>query len=413
MMIRKKFVLTVFVIVFLLAAAFGTFADPAVKQVSRDGFGNRNNRYAWSMEEFNNHLYVGTLNSTIGFPGDCEACDEIDLLMLPDKQPWGVGLSEGSEIWRYNGYSWEQVMDEGWGDIRNAGVRSMLVHEGSLYAGATNVLSGCEVWKTSNGTAWEQVGLNGLGRIGNTSVRGMASWNGRLYVGTVNFAGGQIWSTDGDDWLVSALFGISDFTNLAIGSLQVHNGYLFAGTWNALHGCQVYRFDGSEWVQVVGPESSTQGGFGEIANAGILSMADFHGALYVGTVNFVRGFTLWRTTDDGETWEKIGENGFGDSRLKYVWDMEIFGDELFFGSLIIGRQMLFHHGAYLFKSADGETWDVAAGKGEMAAPPGFGDRNNYGFRTLEPFHGRLYVGTAQCFFCIRPVTGAEVWRLTP
>ncbi len=414
---RMNYGFTVFAIALLLTVTSGAIGDPTIKQVNFDGFGNNNNRYAWSMKEFDRHLYVGTLNSKIGLPGDCEECDEFDLLLMQegiwDKD---LGLSEGAEIWRFNGYYWEQMMDEGWGNEHNVGVRNMCVYNGALYAGTLNLLTGCEVWKSSQGTSWEQVGQSSFGRIGNTSVRGMTTYDGRLYAGTVNLAGGQVWYTEGDDWIPSAQFGITDMTNLGIATLQEHKGYLFAGTLNVLRGCQIYRFDGSEWQQVVGPESGTPGGFGELANKGILSMADFHGALYAGTVNFMRGFNLWRSTDAGDTWERIGDYGFGDERQKYIWDMEVYGNELFLGTLLLGRQNVFHHGSYLFKSPDGDSWNVVAGKGDigdLVAPPGFGDKNNYGFRTLEPFFGRLYVGTAQCFFCISPVTGAEVWRLTP
>ncbi len=39
-----------------------------LEQVNEDGFGNHNNRYAWSMKSFGDHLFVGTLNTTLGLP---------------------------------------------------------------------------------------------------------------------------------------------------------------------------------------------------------------------------------------------------------------------------------------------------------------------------------------------------------
>eukprot|EP01084_Bolivina_argentea_P047154 86873_1 len=38
-----------------------------VRQVNENGFGDNNNQYAFSMEEFKDHLYIGTLNC-VGAP---------------------------------------------------------------------------------------------------------------------------------------------------------------------------------------------------------------------------------------------------------------------------------------------------------------------------------------------------------
>lgn len=56
-------------------------------------------------------------------------------------------------------------------------------------------------------------------------------------------------------------------------------------------------------------------------------------------------------------------------------------------------------GFEIFKTADGENWDVVTNDG-------FGDKYNYGARTLLATDAGLYIGTANPFY------GTQLWRLT-
>ena len=72
-----------------------SFADctPSFRMANLGGFGNRFNLYAWSMQVFNDRLYVGTFNQTTG--GEIWAYDgaqwtrEYDAI-LGEEQPFAV-----------------------------------------------------------------------------------------------------------------------------------------------------------------------------------------------------------------------------------------------------------------------------------------------------------------------------------
>ncbi|MAE71615.1 MAG: hypothetical protein CME06_14250 [Gemmatimonadetes bacterium] len=390
-----------------------------LEQINEDGFGKHNNRYAWSMESFGDHLFVGTLNTTLGLPferwpfdppvGPRTAVALPKIPDIPEIPDFARFVSEGAELWRYDGEAWDQVADRGFGDTGNVGIRNMAVYRGRLYAGTMNSDTGCEIWRSTDGTNWSQFGADGLRNPLNLSVRAMTVWGERLYIGISSPIGGQIYSTSGFLWVPHALPGFGSVANFSVSELTGHKGSLYAGTWNP-NGCQIYRYDGLRWNQLVGPESATPAGFGDPFNAGVMSMIEFRDALYVGTANFLSGFTLWRTEDQGATWERVGRSGFGDFRANYAWDMEIHNEQLFLGTFTMGLIDPFHHGASLYSTEDGAHWTRDVGILGRLSPPGFLDRNNYGIRVLEPFQDELHIGTAQCFFCVMSVGGTEVWR---
>jgi hypothetical protein len=112
------------------------------RKIPTSGFGDPKNLYFWSIEIYNNHLYIGT--------GHLEP---IDIVLnrtkflkwnLCAKLPKGQG-----EIWRYDGENWEQINIGGFGDEYNVGIREMKVYNNILIAATMNVNTGCEVWKNS------------------------------------------------------------------------------------------------------------------------------------------------------------------------------------------------------------------------------------------------------------------------
>jgi hypothetical protein len=130
---------------------------------SRNGFGDNHNTYAWTMEVFNDSLFVGTLNVKRQFytinPW------EIVKNMTKGKITFMVGSdllkvkSDGCEIWKTtDGNQWIQVvgnetigLSNGFGDINNSGTRSITKYKfndtDSLIIGTSNVITGCEIWK--------------------------------------------------------------------------------------------------------------------------------------------------------------------------------------------------------------------------------------------------------------------------
>lgn len=122
-------------------------------------------------------------------------------------------------------YIWDQVNDEGFGDLTNDYAWSMHEYDGYLYVGTLNtnvseppnpMTDGLEIWRSPSGDpgSWEQV----VGPAGTQSIipligpalpakagfrsfcvgaRGMEVHESLLWVGTLNTVTGcQIWITD-------------------------------------------------------------------------------------------------------------------------------------------------------------------------------------------------------------------------
>jgi len=117
------------------------------------GFGDPKNDYPWSMEVFNNQLYVGTFNLP----------KPVNVIFYRNGfLSWDASfdkLSGKAELWGYNGKIWQQkVGDEsnqldqnnppnGFGDDYNVGIRAMKVYNNSLIVGVSNENTGCEIWR--------------------------------------------------------------------------------------------------------------------------------------------------------------------------------------------------------------------------------------------------------------------------
>jgi len=368
-------------------------------QINANGFGNDRNRYAWSMAVFqpegstNPQLYVGTTN-------DFDA---------PPKP----------EIWRYDP---KAPLSERWTkefDCNHRGFRKMKVFNKKLYVGTHRdppifrfflfflVRWGCNLYRYDgreyNGEKWVNVIDPGFGTKCH-SVRSMEVYKEQLYVGTSNIVeGGQIWRTRDNvtvpqtqrDWemINNSGFG-KGRQNTGIFSLKEFNDFFWAGTANGLTGCEIWRYDGKNWENVI------EGGFNNKHNIAAMNMEVFKGKLYVGTFNPYCGCQIWRypaNTPSG--WEKVVSGGFENPENVYVWSMKVYEDN---GTeyLYVGT---FNGGGYIVEAGlsgpkGAELWRTATGncnEWEKVVENGFDDKCNYGIRTLEIFDKHLYAGTAR------------------
>lgn len=154
-----------------------------------DGFGEAENDGIFSMEIYNNWLYVGTAI---------------------------LRHNHGFEIWKYNGTIWIPMIgddvlgvkcnpwnekNDGFGDRHNVYAFSMINSSNKLWVGTVNT-KGCEIY-CFNGTDWTQiVGDNkgsemgkGFGNQSMIGVRSMIEYpigSGNIFVGTSKAGGGYI-----------------------------------------------------------------------------------------------------------------------------------------------------------------------------------------------------------------------------
>ena len=94
------------------------------------------------------------------------------------------------------------------------------------------------------------------------------------------------------DWGQAADQGIAGdygFPETTASSMAVFGGNLYVGTATLTVGCEVWRYDGTSWTQVVGQSpagtTGTGPGFGDPNNIAVESMAVYGTMLYAGTSN--------------------------------------------------------------------------------------------------------------------------------
>jgi hypothetical protein len=222
-----------------------------------DGFGNRMNVYAWDMGTYNNKLYVGTCN--LDPNGACQ-------------------------LWQYNGSKWKKMNlpgGDGFGEHANYGIRNIQEYQNKMMIGTgTSFLEtneGCELWTYDENT--------------NTWTCLVGDKNGLIKDGFNNVNNKYLWSmtktSDGKLWM---------------GTLNI-KPFVKKGPFNST-GCEIYTYDGNTFTQHLG-NNQTQGGFGNNKNFGARSMIEYpkkDGDIWVGTFtgdvtdfkNF-QGCEIWHT----------------------------------------------------------------------------------------------------------------------
>jgi uncharacterized repeat protein (TIGR01451 family) len=371
--------------------------------INTEGFGNTNNFSAFSVAEYQGKMYVGTHNTT-----------------------------DGCEIWRFDGpgpTDWTQVNDNGFGTSSNRIAFSMAVYQGLLYVGANNNTgNGLEIW-TYDGADWTLV-QNGTG-LGDSNLKipgAMIVFDRDLILGTGNSWTNnmaKIFRFDGTSWTQINSNAFGDLNNRQCRSLAEHDGFLYAGTSNKVDGGQVWRYDGptpSDWTQV-----ATDGfGVGE-NNQETRSLCSFDGKLYAGTANMTDGCQIWEY--DGSNWVRNdpGESLYFDStRVMITNSEELFvgtGNALGEGGTVTGAQVwrytpadgwsqINQNGfddpqnmaAQFFHLQDGYLWAGASNswnrggtvwRTEAAMPPvvglDFGDAPDPGYPTLSLNDGAYHM----------------------
>jgi len=264
-------------------------------------------------------------------------------------------------------------------DSTEAGIYSLAVYDGKLYAGQGENYGAGDIY-VFDGNAWS---LSFDGELG--SVRTMAVYNGRLYAGQRGYFSdqGSIHVFDGNTWTLSfntmlegiysmavyngRLYAIADrYCHVYDGNtwatlpeapvdtsaLAVYNGRLYAGQYNG----GIYAFDGNAW------SLSYAGTLGYIA-----SMAVYNGRLYAGLSGATGDGDIY--VFDGHTWS-LSFNGAQDG----IESLAVYNGKLYAGqSLEVGAGDI-----YVF---DGNIWSRS-----------FDSALTIAVLSLAAYNGKLYAG---------------------
>jgi hypothetical protein len=252
------------------------------------------------------------------------------------------------KIWATDGNQFWPVMEDGFGNPENRGIQSLISYNGWLYAGTSNIATGYEIWKLAGPDAND----GPIRVVANGGPSGDDHWacspcifQGKLYYGSLilmmdtmlrGFPGGATiiridendqWETVvGPDSLSGYSSGFNRRLNAYIWSMGVHDGWLYAGTFDLLSpftgmledpigfiksmmprgknanvidfmghsGADLYKTqDGVTWYPV------TLEGFGNVGNYGFRTLMSVGSDFYVGTANASDGLEVWKATSTG------------------------------------------------------------------------------------------------------------------
>jgi len=362
------------------------------RKISKNGFGDGFNAYAYSMAWFNDHLYVGTARANLHLLKMAMPFVRIDqwpveVVHTNYSPEFEHGPARG-EIWRYHPPTdvWKRVFQaplitdaEGVEYSRDLGYRVMAIFQGksdpkpALYAAAwsRSRSSGPEILRCQDGENFEVMPRlplkSGLEDVTITAIRALMPFKGRLYTtptggskGRVNGAGSSlIYCTDdpaSGNWSVvnEPGFGAAPET-LCVYEMAVFGDHLYAGTMG-LQGFQIWKTDGEgplpfRWKKIV-DVGAGRGALNQIA----IAMHEFNGALYVGSGIQNGGFD-WRNNvgpaaaeiiriNADDTWDLIVGNPRGDDKplsgltagfnnhfSGYLWRMDVHDNWLYAGTL--------------------------------------------------------------------------------
>merc|ERR1712176_1249650 len=120
----------------------------------------------------------------------------------------------------------------------------------------------------------------------------------------------------------------------------------------------------------------------------------YNDRLYVGTMNFFKGASLWVNDDeDGLDFVPVFVEGNGNSFNAYVWQMEEYNGRLYIGTFDMDGLIsdFFATGFDLFSSkealASSNDWLTET-------TTAFGNRGQYGLRSMAVIDGKLMIGSA-------------------
>lgn len=300
------------------------------QQVNEDGFGDPDTVSVSALAVFNGYLYAGTgdpangarifrsqdgqtwtpvTDPGFGITHDIRPPYILDLTVFKGRLYASTGRGDGpGQIWRaVDGVNWAPMVIHGFNNPDTVDITPLTEFNNYFYAGAMNLISGAQVWRSLSGdnNTWTKVFPAGQQAAGG-GVTGTAVFNEALYAAVDSEWTAQIWRSSGGDWTAAMSNGFGDPLSTSLGGMAEFTGYLYVGAGHDKHGAHLWRSNnGTSWDQVIDP------GFGDPNNQKVEMVFVFQNLLYVSVKNSHTGIELWRSAD-GMVWEQANPDGFGD-----------------------------------------------------------------------------------------------------
>lgn len=440
---------------------------PDFIRAARQGFGDRDNGWAWSMQWWRGHLYVGTNHAF-----HCAEVASLNRFFAklfpypppdPDvrcpRRPEDLDLR--AEIWRWTPWTntWQRVYQSprnvpmprhpGRFIARDIGYRGMNVFREAdgteaLYVAAVsaqflwNPVPPPRILRSTDGIHFAPVPQwkgTVLGDFDGNGFRNQTSFRGRFYIVGGTLQGSGVLFESRNPALGNNHFQRVSPTNMIVSAVEPYNGFLYLGTKDVKNGYSVVKTlalgnPPYGYLPVV-----SRGGYvsGLASNPEILHMKEFRNRLYVGGNGLKVGILglmgpaevirinpddSWdvvvgypRLTPDGMKFPISGfDAGFGNFFNGHMWRMEVFDDNLYVGTFDSSTTFknnrraapFLRHlmGFDLFRTPNGRRFYPITTRG-------FGDKFNFGVRSLEATPYGLFLGTANYYY------GLEIWRGWP
>ncbi len=251
-----------------------TFNGRNWEVVSDPGFGNPRNTSGRGLASFQDYLYVGTENR------------------LEGAQIWRRPLDPHGDLLLYS--EWEQVASGGIGDPLNYWFSDFVVYGNHLYTGTIRI-GGMQLWRT-DGWGFQQLFDRGYDNIHNMGAMKLALYKDRLYIGTMNWLQGfEVYASKEtldhyeqecpDIPFIKVL--VDDEPALLRYSpymwyMKEYRGKLYGGAFRLTGGFKLFSSgDGEEF------EMETEDSFGCPDQYGVRTMESFKGRLMIGTATIV------------------------------------------------------------------------------------------------------------------------------
>ena len=478
---RSRRVMTLWLTLALIAAALSLVTPSQALEgipptadeftpAAPQGFGDRQNSWAWAMQWWRGHLYVGTnrawhcaeIASLANLlPGHVEyPPDDPDIECTPD--PTDLPLQ--AEIWRWtpDTDSWERVYQApadvplpGYQDkfiARDIGYRGMTVFreadgtEALYVTGVSPQFMGFpglnklppRILRSTDGVHFDPVPQDPGTALWNfpfSVFRNPISYNGRFYVtgGTVQGSGVLLEAEHPE--LGNDNFRIVSPPGMIVSDLAVFNGWLYVGIANRREGYSIAKTNAQGEPPYTFVTVVEKGGYLENGtNSEILSMEIFNGRLYaggngikIGSLGPGAAAELIRINPD-DTWDLVV--GYPRVRPGGGFIYPISGLEAGFGNVFNAHMwyMINHNGVLYVGTFDSSTtlrndpelgdyarlfmgFDLYASVDGVHFTPittdGLGNPFDFGVRTFASTPYGLFLGTANYYY------GLNIWRANP